>query len=193
MKQVTDYEVEGCWSSPNTKTKCRCCGTKLEPVPIKGHYNTKYWILKRNDGLLLFCCPKGCNVEKANKIMREYFKYFAEWCTEDSQSYKYKLDFTKFRNCWIDPKGKCYPVHYEGHNDFANSLDLDQRDLEEKGWVKITTVDWLAIRCDYKPFSQKQLDTIFDFCIAHDQSIEGLDRAKERSMFHFKPNKPVYK
>lgn len=43
MKMITDYEVYGNWST---------------------HENpSKYWQLKRNDGLYLYCCPNGCPLD----------------------------------------------------------------------------------------------------------------------------------
>lgn len=59
MAMVKDYEVYGCWTSPESGTQCRC-GEVLKEVPEEGHYNSQYWRLKRNDGMVLKCCPKGC-------------------------------------------------------------------------------------------------------------------------------------
>ena len=61
MVNVTDFEVYGCWTSPESKVECEC-GTVMEQVPEEGHFNSKYWALKRNDGMVLKCCPKGCAV-----------------------------------------------------------------------------------------------------------------------------------
>jgi len=61
MNMVTDYEVYGCWTYEDVKGVCPKCSSTLELVPEEGHYNSKYWRLKRDDGLDLYCCPKGCN------------------------------------------------------------------------------------------------------------------------------------
>ena len=74
MENKTDYEVEGCWSDNKITSHCRLCGKRFVQVPKEGHYNSRYWKLKRDDGQILVCCPNNCNVENAEKQMREYSK-----------------------------------------------------------------------------------------------------------------------
>ena len=187
MKLVTDYEVEGCWTyeRENNPSRCRYCGSILEKVPIEGHYNSQYWNLKRNDGLDLFCCPNGCKLSLANKRMAEYLEVHL-YCKEGSESYDYELDFSKFKNAWIEPNGKVHPLEYEGHADFAINLNTTERDLENKNWAKITTVDWQAINMSDGGFTLKQKDSIFEFCIAHNLDTKGLYEDKWGT-FKFKP------
>ncbi len=90
MKLVTTYEVEGCWSTQNllksSPTRCRKCGSIMEPVPQEGHFNSKYWELQRLEDEVLVCCPEGCKEKDAVNAWRTYDKV-RSWCTEGSKSY----------------------------------------------------------------------------------------------------------
>jgi len=181
MNIVTDYEVEGGWAAKGHKTRCRNCGALLELTPLKDHYNSQYWHLKRNDGYDLYNCPKGCSIEDANKSMT-LFLYIREYCTEDSTSYDWKPDFNKFVNCWISPDGTIYPVSSEGHVDFAYLYTTvfypmcrqnAQIYLEEQGWLKISRVmSWFAI--GKYTFTKQQKNSIFDYCVAEELDTKNI-------------------
>ena len=158
MKMITDYEVEGCWSSPKTESKCRLCGAKFQSVPKKGHYNSQYWELTRDDGTFLVCCPKGCDVKEAENKMKEFLK-IRGYCTSDSKSWCYKLDYNIIKDAWINRQGKVYPLESRGHNDFAFEHNTDERSLENKGWLKLTSVEFFW----EKKLSKRQIDMIFDY------------------------------
>lgn len=166
MKLITKYEVEGCWSSINSKSKCRYCGTKLEEVPKKGHCNSKYWALQRDDGTFLMCCPDGCNLELAENKMREYLK-IQYYCTKNSESYNYKLDYKKINNAWIDRKGKIFPCSTREHVDLAYDLDSDERTLEKMGWLKLSNLNFYW---EEKTLSQNQINIIFDYMKIYDNN-----------------------
>jgi hypothetical protein len=158
MKIITNYEVEGCWSSSKSGIKCRACGTEMQSVPKENHYNSKYWRLSRNDGLGLVCCPKGCNVKEAEKRMKEFLK-IQYYCIIKSESWNYKLDYNKIKDAWIDRQGKVYPLGTREHNDFAFEHNTDERTLEKKGWLKLTSVEFFW----EKKLSQQQINMIFDY------------------------------
>jgi len=163
MKMVNDYEVEGCWTSMDKKEKPRCrkCGSILKLVPKEKHFNSRYWKLQRNDGLLLACCPKGCAEKDAVKSYKE-FSLVRNYCTKDSNSWNYKLDYTIIRNAWINRGGKIFPCEYRGHVDLAFDLNSDEITLERKGWLKLSASTFIW---DFrgKVLSNKQIDVIFDY------------------------------
>ncbi|MCK5131730.1 MAG: hypothetical protein KAR40_06205 [Candidatus Sabulitectum sp.] len=67
MKMITKYEVYGLWSVKKDSS-CPLCKAKLELVPKEGHYNSEYWGRQRDDGMLLYCCPEGCSLKKAEEL-----------------------------------------------------------------------------------------------------------------------------
>lgn len=42
MKIITDYEVDGCWTTKKAQSKCGSCGSLFELVPETGHFNSQY-------------------------------------------------------------------------------------------------------------------------------------------------------
>ncbi len=156
----TDYEVEGCWSSKKITSHCRLCGKKLERVPVKGHYNSKYWELKRDDGQILVCCPNNCNVKEA-EAKNNKFEKIREYCTKNSQSWSYKLDYNSILHAWIDRQGKVYPVGLRKHIEFALEHETEEGTLEKIGWLKLSCRDFSWD----KHLSKRQIDTIFDYII----------------------------
>ena len=158
MKMIIDYEVEGCWTSPKSKSKCRLCGTEMQPVPEKNHFNSQYWKLTRDDGIILKCCPKGCSVKTAENIMKEFLKIRC-YCIDKSESWNYKLDYNKIKHAWIDRQGKVYPLESRGHISFAFEHNTDERTLENKGWLKLTSMEFFW----KKKLSKRQINMIFDY------------------------------
>jgi len=162
MKIVTEYEVEGSWTdlSKKDRSRCRSCGSILEAVPQEGHFNSQYHYLKRDDGLDLVCCPKGCSDDEATTKMREFLKII-HWCTGNSHSYKWMLDYSKIFHCWIDRKGTIYPVSAMGHIAFCQDRGTTQWKLESEGWVKMSTLE--IFYDGRKSPTQKQIDSLFRF------------------------------
>ena len=158
MKKITDYEVEGCWTSPKSKSKCRLCGTEMQSVPKENHYNSQYWGLERNDGLILVCCPEGCDVKEAEKRIKVFSK-IGKYCVANSESWCYKLDYNKIRDAWIDRQGTVYPLGIREHNNFAFEYNTDERTLEKKGWLKLTSMEFFW----EKKLSQQQINMVFDY------------------------------
>jgi len=158
MKTITDYEVEGCWTSPKLERKCRLCGTEMQLVPRENHYNSQYWKFERNDGTILVCCPKGCDVKEAEKRMEEFSK-IRKHCVTNSESWSYKLDYNKIKHAWINRQGKVYPLESMEHVYFAIEHNTDERTLENKGWLKLTSMDFFW----EKKLSKRQIDMIFDY------------------------------
>ena len=68
-------EVCGGWFGSKAEKICIKCKTHLIKCPKKDHPNSKYWLLKRDDGCDLYICPKGClegeALEDATKIPRK--------------------------------------------------------------------------------------------------------------------------
>lgn len=161
MKLIKDYEVEGCWTSTDKKrkTKCRACGAVMDNVPKEEHYNSQYWELQRHNQERLVCCPNGCSEKLGVQKFREFNK-IRYYCTKNSESWNYKLDYNIVHNAWIDRKGKIFPCEYQKHIDLAYELNSDERTLERKGWVKLSN---LTFMWDDNRLSQKQIDVIFDY------------------------------
>lgn len=142
MKMILDYEVEGSWSVKKSKHKSRCrvCGALLKEVPQEGHFNSRYWHLKRTPDEILVCCPKGCKVETAERIMKEYLAV-RHYCIEGSESYKFSLDFDRIKHAWIDREGKIYPCELYGHILLAEDLGYDEVHFEQTGWLKLSQLN----------------------------------------------------
>lgn len=158
MENIIDYEVEGCWTGKKIVSQCRLCGTKFIKVPRKGHYNSKYWELERNDGLILVCCPKNCNVITAEKKNKEYSK-ISRYCKDNSRSWNYELDYNKISHAWINRRGKIYPLEIREHVYFAEKHNTEESELEFQGWLKLSSKDFYW----EKKLSKRQIDVIFDY------------------------------
>jgi len=177
MEMITNYEVEGSWTTKKVKSKCRYCGALQELVPETGHYNSKYWELKRNDGLNLFCCPHGCSVIVANNKMH-YFINFSYYMVDSSQSYNYKLDYSKIKCGWIDRKGIIYPCYNREHRYIAEEiLNSTQDKIEKEGYVLLTIeinkyVNNYRVVCT-KKVSKLQINTILYW--AHANNLKTKD------------------
>lgn len=180
MKMITDYEVEGGWTTKEAKSKCRNCGTIKELVPEKGHYNSKYWELKRNDGLDLFCCPNGCSVEEADRKFKLYAK-IANYCIKGgkSESWNYKLDYKKVNCGWISPKGILYPCEYKEHIDSCyDFFNKSEASIEEEGYFKLSlTISNHHIVEGNRIPTKKQIETIIDW--AHSRNYKTKEFYKE--------------
>lgn len=186
MKMITDYEVEGCWRNPNSKEKCRLCGTLMQPVPKEGHFNSQYLELARDDGMILECCPKGCNVKEAEERMTEFMK-IRYYCAAKSASWCYKLDYNKIQDAWIDRQGNVYPVAWMGHIDFAYERNADEATLENNGWLKLTAREFFW----RKKLSQAQIDMIFDYIqiTGTKKDIKKFQEEIDRDSSYFKLEK----
>ncbi len=167
MKIVTEYEVEGAWSSLKNKSKCRLCGTVLEPVPRDGHFNSQYWRLERNDGQILKCCPEGCS-EQACLDLIKYFKIVYQYCKPNAQPYDFELDYSLIPGFWMDRKGIIYPCGKEEHVYLADEyFNKYENQLEEAGFVRFSS-DYIA--CDKRP-SKAQRNAIYKFLEFHGEDI----------------------
>lgn len=167
MKTKTDYEVEGCWCGLKIQTKCRVCGALLIPVPKTGHFNSHYWELQRHNKEQLVCCPNDCAVDVGEKIIKEYLA-IRNYCTEESKSWKYELDYTIIKNAWINRRGKVYPIGIREHIIFAYDMNSSESDLEKRGWLKLTSKDLMW----EKKLSKRQVDFIFDYLVANNYEAQ---------------------
>jgi|GEM_PF-5122032 len=169
------YEVEGAWlpfGNPR-KDRCRKCGAVLVPVPREGTYNSRFWDKEKDDGLGLFYCPNGCSEESATLAFR-FFHSFSHFCTNDSTPYNYKVDFSKFKSCWISPEGVIYPVSSTGHSHFARYVLCETEiKLEEDGWIKITEAP-PAIENSAGSATQRQKNALFDYAAANKLDTEWV-------------------
>lgn len=165
MAKITkeiDYEVEGCWSGLTSKSKCRNCGTFLKEVPKEGHTNSHFWRLQQLNKERLICCPNNCSVIIAEKKMEEFLK-LQNYCINNSESWDYTLNYKIIKHAWIDRKGEVYPIGIREHVNFAHGLGLSEQDLEQKGWLKLTSMNFMW----EKKLSQKQVDFVFDYLVAN--------------------------
>lgn len=72
---------------------------------------------------------------------------------------------------WLSPEGDLYPCHYRGHINLANRLGDGEFALESSGWLKLSARRWY--NADYnKPVTQKQFDSIVEWCAKHKAKIE---------------------
>lgn len=171
-----DYEVEGCWSSLTSKTKCRNCGTLLEEVHKEGHPNSDYWELQQHAKERLICCPNNCSVIIAENKIKEFLKV-RNYCIDNSESWNFKLDYKIIKHAWIDRKGKVYPMDIREHVSFAYDLNTSEQALEQKGWLKLTGRDLMW----EKALSKKQIDFVFDYLVTN-----GLEKLTKEFMNYSK-------
>jgi len=147
MKKETKFEVYGCWSFEGTVGICPKCASKLQVVPQVGHFNSKYWELKRNDGLDLYCCPNGCNNNFKSEIFKnmkpldenilKYFymmhninldeddrfdiTFFTENHTTDIQEHKRKVHYIFLKD---------FVLYHNGFLEFHNEYYSDKANVE---------------------------------------------------------------
>ncbi len=183
MKIITNYEVEGCWTGQISKSKCRLCGTKMQVVPKENHYNSQYWELEKNDGNILVCCPKGCDVKEAENSMKEFLKIQYYYITK-IEIWHYKLDYNKIKDAWIDRQGTVYPLEIREHNNFAFEHNTDERTLEKKGWLKLTSMEFFWD----KKLSKQQINTIFDYImiVGIEKDVKNFQEYIDRDIGVFK-------
>lgn len=148
MEMIKDYEVYGCWTHDEAVGKCPKCSSKLELVPEEGHFNSSYWKLKQNDGLDLYCCPSGCNVdfkgeiEKSSKPLDkkilEYF-YMMHSVDTDNEDDRFDIDFmieNHTTSCFEHQQKvhyifiKDFVYHYNGFINFHSDLYNNRADTE---------------------------------------------------------------
>lgn len=166
MKLITEHEVEGGWSSLNHVSKCRNCGAITEFVPKEGHYNSKYWVLQRNDGLFLKCCPNGCSEKEATRKMKRYL-LFRLFCTKNSESWNYRYDFSKIEDGFISNKGVFYPCNYDEHKSLIY-------ELEEQLNIKYNESTWIKFSEDKFYFTHNRLNKKQNGAIAYICTEKGL-------------------
>jgi len=186
MKLITDYEVEGSWTTHKAKSRCRNCGKLKELVPEKGHYNSQYWKLKRPDGLDLFCCPNGCSIKEADKKM-EYFLTFYNYMIKRCKSYNYRLDYTIIKYGWIDRKGILFPCKHQEHKYIAEKIfKKNMNIIENEGYVKITVGinQKIVISCIKKP-TEQQINTILDWAHANNFKTRELFNYIRTDSMHY--------
>lgn len=177
---IKDYEVEGCWTTKKSerKRKCRNCGALEELVPEEGHFNSRYWNLKRNDGLDLFCCPNGCSVKDAESKMK-YFIAFYKYMIEGSESYNYKLDYKKIRFFWLDKKGRMYPCESNEHEEIAvDFFNCSSLRLKNNGFIEsiFESKNNICLISENK-ITKKQVNILIDWM--HDNNIKTKEFMEE--------------
>ena len=57
---TTKYQVVGGWREPDELGNCVKCGKSNIVCPKEGHFNSDFWELVKDDGLVLYVCPSGC-------------------------------------------------------------------------------------------------------------------------------------
>lgn len=82
---------------------------------------------------------------------------------------------------WITPDGKFYPCGYMEHVWLADKLGKEEREAEKAGWVKIShgLEGKLYIHKGEREPTQKQLDTLFDWCQKHKVVLPDWAGGKE--------------
>lgn len=70
---------------------------------------------------------------------------------------------------WVLPDGKFYPCGYMEHIWLAEKLGKPEREAEKAGWVKIShgLDGTLYIHRGERDVTQKQINTVFDWCTKH--------------------------
>ena len=182
-KEEIDYEIEGCWSGLETKHNCRCCGALYVTVPKEGHPNSHFWELQQHSKERLVCCPNNCSVIVAEKKMKEYLKV-RSYCTKESESWDYSLYYPCVKNAWVDRKGKVYPVGIREHLDFAYDRCTTEQILEQKGWLKLTSMEFMW----EKSLSKKQINFVFDYLVAtnHENLTKAFMEKAKVASYYFK-------
>lgn len=71
-------------------------------------------------------------------------------------------------NGWINREGKIFYCPSNGHKQKAEQLKSNEHSLEQQGWVKIYSGNFLmSDKCPLRPASH-QCKVIFDLCIEYD-------------------------
>jgi hypothetical protein len=167
IKMIINYEVEGGWYCPHTPKKlCHACGATLELTPREGHFNSIYWARQRPDGLLLYVCPNGCALKKANKKMESFL--------EDNQyklgdSFSWIWNIKKIFNGWILKNGSYIPCKYMEH---AYALkNGEQKEAIKfcaiKNWDVLGDVSWNT----KTGLTKEQLKSVKKLLVAHGHPI----------------------
>jgi hypothetical protein len=193
IKMITDYEVEGSWSTLidgfKSGRKCRLCGEINVKCPETDHYNSKFWELKRNDGLDLVICPNGCSEEEAMGKYRLYhylLRYnFLHADSIGKKSIKnLKYDWSKIENGWISHRGNFIPCEYGMHNDFLeiceSEFGIDYEIggyCEPVGWVKIQDNKiFFTGKLKRGAFSKKVKNAINDYFINKRLKVDNISQ-----------------
>lgn len=79
-------------------------------------------------------------------------------------------------NGWLSPKGRFYPCTYMGHIDAADELGYEEVEVEKLGWVKLSSGEWFQ---PDKELTQRQLDWMFDWCVANSKELPYWARGDE--------------
>ena len=73
---------------------------------------------------------------------------------------------------WLSPCGQFYICQRFGHNDLAEALGTTSRQLEERGWIRITPSPGgdFDICVGDRPPTTRQLNAVWAWCIAHNRT-----------------------
>ena len=115
---------------------------------------------------------------KMQKLGQDKLDRLIDRAKSDKARPKPKPD-TKLRatNGWVDRMGHFYPCAYTAHDELAEDLGMGLREIEEKGWVKISDSQMSAIPRDFdvlcpdKSATKKQIAVIMDWCIKHKRKL----------------------
>ena len=72
---------------------------------------------------------------------------------------------------WLNPDGIFYICNYAGHIKLASLMNSEERELEQKGWVKFSAY---SIYTNYK-LTNRQKDFIYDFAVEHKFNAINID------------------
>jgi hypothetical protein len=79
----------------------------------------------------------------------------------------------KAKTGWLSPDGKLYACQYYEHVSLADRMEdagLSRGDIEDEGWLKLQRGDWTSWNIR-KPVTQKQYDTLYDWCKKHNKKM----------------------
>ena len=71
---------------------------------------------------------------------------------------------------WLDPAGKFYICQRYQHDALAEELGATSRDLEDRGWIRITPSPMgFDIGIGNRPPTSRQINAIWSWCVAHNR------------------------
>lgn len=88
----------------------------------------------------------------------------------------------KSEDGWIIPDGKFYPCRYMEHIWLADKIaGVEEKDAEKRGWIKISNAIGMGLHIykgDREP-TQRQLNTLFDWCEKHKHPLPAWAGGKD--------------